>query len=105
MTRIFLLTICLASAICGPRVFGQETQTTTWKGTLNANGTMLRMEVDVHKDGDSYSGELRSLDQNNTTLATSDINLDGKAFSFSISQIGAKFKGKLSKKGTNKNLL
>jgi len=44
----------------------QEPQTTTWRGTLDAGGTKLRLEIEISEGAGEISGELRSLDQNNT---------------------------------------
>ena len=55
------------------------------------------MEIDVVESGGKFSGELRSLDQNNATLKIDDIVSDGKSLSFSIPQLGAKFSGKFGK--------
>ncbi len=70
MLRILLLTFCAAMIAIQPSV-GQEPQTTTWKGTLDANGTKLRLEIDFTENAGGFSGELRSLDQGNALLENS----------------------------------
>ena len=99
MLRILLLTFCAAMIAIQPSV-GQEPQTTTWKGTLDANGTKLRLEIDFTENAGGFSGELRSLDQGNALLKTADISFDGDTLSFSIPQIRAEFTGKLQQDGT-----
>ena len=79
---------------------GQEATTTTWKGTLDARGTKLRLEVDITESGEKLSGELRSLDQNNAKLEIDKIKLNEKSIGFSVPRIGATFSGRLSDSGT-----
>lgn len=100
MIRILLFSLCLAVTIASPNVVGQESETTTWAGTLNAGGTRLRLEVSIANKEGVLTGELCSLDQGNTKMELTDIKLDEKSLIFSIPKIGAKFSGKLRKKGT-----
>lgn len=89
--------LMIALAFSTSNVFSQESKTTTWKGTLNAGGAELRLEVDLtEKDGD-FTGELRSVDQGNAKAKTTDIKIDSKNFAFSIPRFGAKFSGKYTK--------
>ncbi len=99
---IFTLTLCLMLVPASPLAAApQEAEATTWKGTLDAGGTKLRLEIDITTNPQGQpSGELRSLDQGNARLKVSDITVDGTALSFSISQIGASFRGTLSDDGT-----
>ena len=94
MLRIILLSSLMAISLMSSSVVGQEAQTTTWKGTLDAGGTKLRLEIDITRNADELSGELCSLDQNNARLKLSEIKTEGDSLSFSVSQIGAKFEGK-----------
>ena len=66
---------------------------TVWKGTLDARGTKLRLEVEISKEKDGLVGELRSLDQNNAKLDLDDVIVEGKQLSFSIPQLNADFIG------------
>jgi len=84
-----------ASAICS-----QESTTTTWKGTLNAGGEKLRLEIDVTEKRGEFKGELRSLDQGNVKAKTTEIQASGESLLFSIPQFGAKFSGNYSKDRT-----
>jgi pimeloyl-ACP methyl ester carboxylesterase len=99
MLRSFLLPLCMSIMIPLPNVVGQESQITTWKGTLNARGTELRLEFDVTEDKGKLIGELRSLDQGNTKMKAVDIKVKD-VLSFSVPQIGAKYKGKYAKDGS-----
>ena len=94
MNRPFLLSLCMAVTISLPNVVAEESQTTTWEGTLNARGTKLRLELDVTENESKLIGELRSLDQGNTKLKATDITVEGDTLSFSVPRIGAKFSGK-----------
>ena len=71
----------------------QEPQTTTWRGTLDAGGTKLRLEIEISEGAGEISGELRSLDQNNTTMELAEIQVEDESLSFSIPAIGASFAG------------
>ncbi len=96
------LLLCLALISGSPAAAAwQGEKTTTWKGTLDAGGTKLRLEIDITPDGQgSYQGQLRSLDQGNAALKLSEVRLDPATLSFSVSQIGASFSGKLSEDGS-----
>ena len=76
-----------------------EVETTTWKGTLNAGFQKLKLEVDLTPAGDSWKGELCSVDQNNARFPLSDVVNDGKQLKFSVAQLGASFEGELSDNG------
>jgi pimeloyl-ACP methyl ester carboxylesterase len=103
MIRTTYMSLCVAFIICLPHVSGQEskttTQTTTWSGTLDAGGTKLRLEIDIVENAGQLSGELRSLDQGNARLKTTEIEMNKELLSFSVPQVGAKFSGKLSEDG------
>ncbi len=89
--RLFALLLFL-----GPFLSAQEATVTTWKGTLSVQGTKLRLEVDVVSDGQSISGELRSVDQGNASFKLSDAVFGGQDFKFRVTQIGAEYSGKLN---------
>lgn len=99
MIRAFLLSLYMAVTIALPNVAGQESQTTTWKGTLNARGTKIRLELDVTESQSQLIGELRSLDQGNTKMKATDITVVGDTLSFSVPKVGAKFSGKYANDG------
>ncbi|MFT5301337.1 MAG: pimeloyl-ACP methyl ester carboxylesterase [Mariniblastus sp.] len=85
----------------GPTVKTQEVGATQWKGTLDARGTKLRLEIEISDASGKLKGTLRSLDQNTAKLDLENVMLDAKALSFSIPKINAKFKGKLNREGTS----
>lgn len=102
MLRIYLLALCAAMTamtLSESNVVGQQPQTTTWTGTIDVRDTKLRLEIDITQIAGKLSGELRSLDQGNAQLKTADIEMDGENLSFSIPQIGAKFKGTIIENG------
>ncbi len=79
------------------RVDGQDSTITTWKGTLDARGNKLRLEIDIIEKAGKLTGRLRSLDQGNTTVQVTDVAVKGDSFRFSIQQISATFNGKYGK--------
>ena len=97
--RLSLLPALLASTIALASVVAQQPQMTTWRGTLDAQGTKLRLELDITERADELVGEMRSLDQGNTKLKASDIKSDAETLSFSIRTIGATFSGKVAEDG------
>ena len=99
--RTKLVAVCLATlaAFFAPYALGQESAT-TWGGTLNANGVELRLQVRIDRAGDALTGELTSLDQGNAKLALADITFSETELTFTVSQIAARFSGKLTENGT-----
>lgn len=99
--RTNLAAACLATlaAFLAPCAVGQESAT-TWRGTLNANGVELRLEVRVDRAGDALTGELTSLDQGNAKLALADTALSDTELTFAVPQIAARFSGELTENGT-----
>ncbi len=97
MIRMLLMSLCLSITISPPLVSGQENGSSTWMGALDAGGMKLRLEVNITDSDGILSGEMRSLDQNNAKLKTTDVVLNEDTLSFSLPQAGAKFSGKLSK--------
>ena len=96
MKKSMVLARCgliLGSVFYASTLFSQESST-TWKGTLNAGGTQLRLEIDVSENNGKYSGELRSLDQGNIKAKTTEIKNDDVNLNFLIPRFGAKFNGK-----------
>ena len=89
MNRLLLLLLTMSfTATAG----AQNATKTTWRGTLDARGTKLRLEIDVTESGDRSTGELRSLDQGNASFQISDVKTDGE-LSFAVPQLGARFTG------------
>jgi len=74
-------------------------QTSSWEGTLVVNSMDLRLEVNIVEIDGKLTGELTSLDQNNTKLKLADVTMDDGTFRFTIQKAGASFSGKLSEDG------
>ncbi len=100
MIRTLLLCVFMAITIPFPIAVGQDSKTTTWKGTLDALGTELRLELNIDQKENDFTGEIRSPDQENSKMDLAEIELDKKSLSFAIPQIDAKFLGQLEEKGT-----
>ncbi|MDE0936131.1 MAG: alpha/beta hydrolase [Mariniblastus sp.] len=94
-------TLILGLAFFASNVFSQEFTTTTWKGTLNAGGAKLRLEIDVIEKGGEFTGELRSLDQGDAKAKATEIKIDSESFGFTVPRFGAKFRGKYAKDKTS----
>jgi CubicO group peptidase (beta-lactamase class C family) len=69
---------------------------TTWKGTLDTGRTQLRLEIAIAEIEGKLTGELTSLDQNNTKMTMSEVKMDGDTLSFSIPKANVKFNGILA---------
>ncbi|QEG21700.1 alpha/beta hydrolase family protein [Mariniblastus fucicola] len=93
MKRYALSTVAIVCLLAA-NLMAQDATTTTWSGTLDANGTELRLEFDVTEGGEKPTAKLRSLDQNNA-MFDAKFEQSGDSFSFAIMQLGAKFDGKL----------
>lgn len=91
--------LILGLALYASSVFAQESTTTTWKGTLNAGGAKLRLEIEIIEKNGEFSGELRSLDQGNAKAKTTEIKSDNESLRFAIPRFGAEFSGKYAKDG------
>ena len=100
MKRKLPLFLCLAFSCFVANLVGQESETTIWKGTLNAGGNSLRLKIEISDAAGQLTGKLTSLDQNNTTLTATDITMDGNTLSFSVPKVGAEFSGAIVKNGT-----
>ena len=85
------------SLLTGSCLLAQDATITTWNGTLDARGTKLRLELDIHEDGEKSIGELRSLDQNNATFPIKVTKTENE-ITITIPQLGASFKGEFDAK-------
>jgi uncharacterized protein len=92
-----ILLMGVGSVIVGPVPGGavpERLQTTTWRGTIDAGGAKLRLEIDITEESGNRRGELRSLDQNNATFPLAEISTEGDSLNFSIPALSAHFRGK-----------
>ena len=97
LTSIISFALLLLAA---PLFAQDEATTTTWKGTLDARGTELRLEIDVTKNGEALTGELRSLDQGNVTLKLDKVKIEEGKLSFLVPRITGKYSGEVSDDGS-----
>ncbi|MES2123357.1 MAG: alpha/beta fold hydrolase [Gemmatimonadota bacterium] len=77
-------------------VAAARADTTTWVGTLAAGSVKLRLVVTIANESGPPSGTLRSVDQNNTTVALASVSIAGDSLSFSIPTLSAHFSGHYS---------
>ncbi len=87
-----------------PLVFRREEKRSAvdgfWLGSLNAGGTVLRVQISVSSDAAGAEHcLLDSLDQGSMGLECTDVRLAESAFSFSLPVVGGSFRGTLSKDG------
>jgi len=72
----------------------------TWKGTLDAGGTTLRLVLTVTKSSDgAYAGNLESVDQG-ANIPVEVIKVTGASIHLELKSIEATFNGKLNDAGT-----
>lgn len=70
-----------------------------WNGTLNVQGTQLRIVFRVDKTSDQYDATLDSPDQNASGVKVTTTNFSYPDVKFEISSIGAVYEGTMSDKG------
>lgn len=70
----------------------------TWSGTLGGGANKLHILLTFSKSGDTYSGNLNSVDQH-AILAMSNIRLDGAKVHFELAQVGGVYEGELQSGG------
>lgn len=72
-----------------------------WNGTLDANGTKLRLVVHINKDKDGkLSAAIDSLDQNANGIPVSSVDQTGDTVKLELSAIAASFEGKMNAAGS-----
>jgi hypothetical protein len=67
----------------------------TWEGTLDANGTMLRLRLNLTNGSPGATGVLVSLDQNNVEIPISTITQEKTRVTLILSTIAGAFDGEL----------
>ena len=67
----------------------------TWQGTLNANGTLLRLTLRLANQSGNATGFLVSLDQGGAEIPLSTITQTASHLTFDVPTIGGKFEGDL----------
>ena len=86
LLRSALLLLLLPSLVAA-----QDSESSVWKGTLNAMGTKLRLEIEISDEGGKASGILRSLDQGNVELQLENVRFSEKVLKFTVPKIGASY--------------
>jgi len=71
-----------------------------WNGTLDANGTKLRLLLKVSKKDGKLSATIDSLDQNANGIPVSSIEQTGNDVKLELGGIAASFQGKMNTAGT-----
>ncbi|MDG2013544.1 MAG: hypothetical protein P8J33_08565, partial [Pirellulaceae bacterium] len=88
---ISVFVICFFCVLPIPNGIAQQATSIIWKGELDGNGQRLRLELNLLQNGDTWTGQIRSLDQNNHTMELSDLKYNDEELSFAIPQVGAQF--------------
>ena len=72
-----------------------------WNGTLDANGTKLRLVVKITKNKDGkLTATIDSPDQNATGIPVSSVEQTGSDVKLELSQLAASYQGKMNAAGT-----
>ena len=100
MIRKILFALCSAALTILSDALWQESDTTTWTGTLDAAGAILKLEITLTEADGEFTGQLLSLDQNNATFELADVVCDDQQLTFTIEKLGATFNGTLEQDGT-----
>ena len=74
-------------------------QVVIWNGTLETGREELRLKIAIAETDGELTGELTSLDQNNTKMTMSAVKMNGDTLSFSIPAANANFSGRLTNNG------
>jgi len=85
---IFL--VLMSSALYGQDLAGQ------WNGTLNVQGTQLKIVFHVNKTNSQYEATMDSPDQNTSSTKVTNTNFSYPNVKFEISDIGAVYEGTMS---------
>jgi murein DD-endopeptidase MepM/ murein hydrolase activator NlpD len=97
ISATLLLVLAMTVALAAQTSKGIEG---TWKGSLDAGGTTLRLVLTVSKSADGkYSGNLESVDQG-STIPVEVITVTGASVHLELKSIEASFNGKLNDAGT-----
>src|ERR1700687_5789605 len=84
------LLIACAAAQTAPNVAGD------WTGTLDANGTLLRVVVHLKGDAKQLTGAVDSLDQGAMGIPIETGKVDGSTLHFDVVSIAGSYEGKIN---------
>jgi uncharacterized protein len=93
--KTLALTIFLI--LMSPALYSQDL-TGQWNGTLNVQGTQLRIVFHVNKTNNQYEATLDSPDQNVSGIKVTTTNFSYPSVKFEISGIKAVYEGTMSDK-------
>ncbi len=101
-TTLFTLTALAAVAalsLAPARVVAQEAApdiTGAWHGTLDVQGTSLRLVISIEKAGDGYRATVDSPDQGATGIPVASTMFEYPALKLTLPDIGASYEGTLA---------
>src|SRR3979490_2690684 len=84
------LLIACAAAQTAPNVAGD------WTGTLDANGTLLRVIVHLKGDAKQLTGAVDSLDQGAMGIPIETGKVEGSTLHFDVGTLNGSYEGKLN---------
>ena len=93
ITRLFLLTImiiAITALATGQSIEGD------WYGKADVQGTVLRLNLHVKSDGEGYTCNWDSPDQNAMGMPVTTISFKYPDFSFTYDEAGIKYTGKIN---------
>lgn len=89
-TLIYVIAVILfTSAISAPDISG------TWTGTLEVQGTKLRVVFHIKKSDQGYEATMDSPDQNASGIAVSGVKYEHPNVRFDVASAGAYYEGVL----------
>lgn len=94
----FLFYVTFVFAVFDQGVMADIPENMIWRGQLEVNNQILRLEISIaHQDG-AWSGDFFIMGKGGTSL--SQVTLDENLFQFAIAKIGVTYRGVLNKNGT-----
>lgn len=97
MKKIILL--ISAVVLCTGTILAEDI-TGKWYGTAVINGIKLKIEFELEKSGDTYSGYMISPDQSSQKIPLSAVSYDGNELNASVGSINFAYKGNLNDDGS-----
>ena len=93
MSLIFVLGVC-------SRIHAQDEDIDQrWQGILDAGGAKLTLNIEITRAGDTLSGTIFSVEQNNAAIPLSKVSIDEKTVILEAATVQATFRGEIDKDG------